>query len=74
MTDGFGGVATSFVFVYSPSAHTPNAGLGHGCASTPANARPPHLSSFGFRLSSKSSLSSVFSAILSPFIYVIIGK
>ena len=36
---------SSIVFVYSPSAHIPNAGLGHGCASTPANARPPPLSS-----------------------------
>ena len=43
---------SSIVFVYSPSAHIPNAGLGHGCASTPANARPPHLLSFLIRLSS----------------------
>ena len=31
-------------------AQVPNAGLGHGCASTPANARPPHLSSLVSRL------------------------
>ena len=44
---------SSIVFVYSPSAHIPNAGLGHGCASTPANARPPHLSSLVYITQSK---------------------